>query len=331
MQNKAVSENTSTNQTDKPFKKSTWVNLNHRFSQQLRHLNVLDKKIIIAVSGGVDSVVLVDLFFKAIARTQRQNLVVAYVHHGGDIEYRNQAQSFCKELAKSYNLQFYALGPSEQSLIAENQLRIFRYQELLKLKERLKFDFVSTAHHQDDLLETRLIQLIRGSGLKGLRSLKPINDWKLRPALEFSKKSLLSYAKKCELKWMQDPSNQQNHFLRNWIRNFWLPQLQMVRPGSTESLARSLELICQSSEQDFSQISPMTVQNYWLLSDSQQKTVLGQMIFNAGYKNFSLGQVKEIQKRLDNPKKLHNFVLGPMIWSINAGLILVQIDPKHRT
>jgi tRNA(Ile)-lysidine synthase len=311
--------------------KLSWQNLNHRFLEILKQLRVVDKKTVIAVSGGLDSVVLTDLFAEVLGKKSSQYLALAYVHHGGASEYRSRAQVFCKNLAAKHKVPFYVLGPSQSDLNSENEMRIFRYRELLKLKQKLSFDFVATAHHQNDLLETRLLQLIRGTGQKGLNSLKALNGWKLRPLLGFSKQTLIDYASEQKLDWLEDPSNNNNRFLRNWIRNSWLPSLQNLRPGSIESLARSLEILSTAQNESLGQISPMNVQNYLMLTEPEQRTALSQMIFNAGYKNFSLGLIKEIQKRLDNPKKQHSFQLGPLNWSVNAGLILVFFNPKHNT
>lgn len=172
-----------------------------------------------AVSGGVDSMALLHLL-KERAST---NLIVAHFDHGiraNSAEDRRLVQ----QIAESYGLPFVydegELGPDA----SEAKAREARYNFLRKVVKASGAKAIITAHHQDDVLETAIINLLRGTGRKGLSSLASKKDV-LRPLLSVPKKELIKYAKEHKLKWSEDPTNLQTEYLRNYIRLKLLPKL----------------------------------------------------------------------------------------------------------
>jgi tRNA(Ile)-lysidine synthase len=196
-------------------------------------------KYVIAVSGGVDSVVLLDLLYSQFD-VPRKNLVVAHFDHGIR-ENSSEDRKFVEKLAKRYNLEFFygegKLGPSA----SEAEARKKRYEFLEKIKKQTGANAIITAHHQDDLLETVVINLLRGTGRKGLSSLKS-RDGLLRPLLNLSKADLLDYAREKKLGWREDETNVDRKYLRNYIRHDLLKKLSDGQKRTLLEISRQTDL-----------------------------------------------------------------------------------------
>ncbi len=168
---------------------------------------------IVAVSGGVDSVVLLDLLCK---QTDLK-LIVAHFDHGIRSDSATDSQ-FVNKLADKHNVQF-ELGSAQLGKDASEELaRNARYSFLHEIKNKYDAQQIITAHHSDDIIETIIINLTRGTGWRGLSSLRS-TDHILRPLLDFTKADILDYAKGNELKWVEDSTNQDLKYLRNEIRH----------------------------------------------------------------------------------------------------------------
>lgn len=168
---------------------------------------------VVAVSGGVDSVVLLDV----LSKQPDLSLVVAHFDHGirGDSA---EARKFVASLATNYGLVFEYGEGRLGSGASEATAREARYSFLQKVKEKHNAKAIITAHHQDDLIETAILNMLRGTGRKGLTSLSSREDI-LRPLLAFSKQELTEYAKANNLKWYEDSTNQDTKYLRNYVRH----------------------------------------------------------------------------------------------------------------
>ena len=176
-------------------------------------------KYIVAVSGGVDSVVLSDLlinYSKIQIPDSRFQFVVAHFDHGirPDSE---KDRVFVQDLAKKYDLPFEYEREELGKNASEDLARKRRYFFLNKIKSKYKADKIITAHHKDDVIETALINLYRGTNRLGLTSLANTDDIS-RPLLGYSKKEIIEYAKKNNLDWNEDPTNTDEKYLRNKIR-----------------------------------------------------------------------------------------------------------------
>ena len=175
-------------------------------------------KYVLAVSGGVDSVVLLD----ALYGRRDIELVVAHFDHGIRPDSKED-RVFVRSLAKKYGLPFeYAegrLGPRASEATA----RRARYDFLEEVCKAQAAAAIITAHHQDDVLETVIINMLRGTGRKGLSSLAS-GDKLERPLLHVPKQEIIKYAKSHGLKWHEDSTNQEEAYLRNYIRRRLLPK-----------------------------------------------------------------------------------------------------------
>ena len=183
------------------------------------------KSMTVALSGGLDSVVLLHLLHQ-LQKTHHYTLKASHVHHGLS-KNADKWVKFCEKLCTKLSVPLdvhYIKLPQKKSLGIEGEARQLRYEKLLQSKT----DLVVLAHHEDDQAETFLLQLIRGAGVKGLSSMAHFDDsrrlW--RPLLNTSRIDIESYAKKHKLKWIEDESNQNIDFDRNFIRSKVLPILK---------------------------------------------------------------------------------------------------------
>lgn len=169
-------------------------------------------KYIVAVSGGVDSMVLLDL----LAKLPGIELVVAHFNHGIRDD-SDEDESLVVETAGRYGLP-YAIGRGKMGpTTSEEQARKARYAFLEEVRQDFEAQAVVTAHHQDDIIETAYINLLRGTGPQGLVALSDRKALK-RPLNRFSKREIMSYAKANNLNWREDISNQDTSYLRNYVR-----------------------------------------------------------------------------------------------------------------
>ena len=183
------------------------------------------KSLTVALSGGVDSVVLLHLLHQ-LQKRQNFTLKASHVHHGLS-KNADKWVKFCEKLCAklSVPLDVHRIKlPQKKSLGIEGEARQLRYEKLLQSQT----DLVVLAHHEDDQAETFLLQLIRGAGVKGLSSMAHFDDTRRlwRPLLNTSRFDIESYAKKHKLKWIEDESNQNIDFDRNFIRSKVLPILK---------------------------------------------------------------------------------------------------------
>lgn len=306
--------------------------LDHQVWKLVKLHDLTEKKILVALSGGVDSVALLRVLSKVHPLNQ---LGVCYFHHGEDSnqEYRREAQVFCEKLCSLLKVPFFPLHASEFAK-SEADYRELRYEALRRVMFEGGFDVLSTGHHRDDLLETRLLRLIRGTGGQGLQAMQIYSEGLFRPLLEISKKDLKHYLHEEGIHAFSDPSNSSLDPLRNWIREHWLPELGRRSPGATASLARSLETIAEelqdrpwddllSRNESFSS-QGLSRAFYLTLSLSEQRRLLAQYLYALDKRDYSQAHLLEIQKRLDISQKVITFKVGGCDWEINAEQIKVQ-------
>lgn len=180
-----------------------------------------NKTYVAAISGGVDSMVLLDLLIKN-SKQNNWSIIVAHVNHGIRPD-SLEDESLVKSVAEKNSLVFEStrleLGEGASEALARSE----RYAFLESVKTKHNAAYIITAHHQDDLVETAILNLIRGTGRKGLSALKN-NEDKLRPLLEFPKSELIKYAKSNNVVWREDSTNSDTNYLRNYIRLELLPR-----------------------------------------------------------------------------------------------------------
>ena len=305
----------------------------HKTLKFLTHHNVKNQKVIVGVSGGVDSMALLGVLSE-LSSPCKLSLLAMYVHHGSSPDqkiksYRNQAKKFVKEVCDSRSIPFISSVPSKKILKTEEEFRNFRRTCLKNLFKKEQAHWIALAHNSGDVLETRLLHLIRGCGAQGL-SFPPMDPPWLRPFVSVSREELMNYAKACQIKWLEDPSNEQERFLRNWLRQNWLPALEKQRPGSRDTLARSFSHIAEAlngTEDSFSSlITKKGVKRNALLelSPSRQRSVLAFYMRKQKLKNYGLSHIEELLKHLDRTQKNFTLKLLRKNWRITKDFISVE-------
>lgn len=323
--------------------KTPWHPLEHQVYSQLQALELQGKTLILAVSGGPDSMALMSVLARLASALEVQ-IHVAHFHHGQNPNFkrqtgfRNRAQKLVVQTAKSWGLKCTTNRPKvELKKQSEAELREQRYRFLRGVggRDGWSAKLVVTAHHAQDLLETRLINLLRGSGFSGLQSLNLICEGceglpgTLRPFLGLTLTDLRKYILAHDIPCMTDPSNAKAETLRNWLRLKWLPQLNEFRPGSVAALARSLELLSEGAGSESSRAS--------LLYDGQldrrglkalprplQSRAIVEFLRHHRISSYTKAHVDEILKRLDTSRKQLNFALLKHQWIADAERVRVS-------
>jgi tRNA(Ile)-lysidine synthetase-like protein len=191
-------------------------------------------KYIVAVSGGVDSVVLLDMLVNGQIDLTDAEFVVAHFDHGIRENSADDA-SLVAELAQRYGLPFEIERVELGSDTSEEKAREERYKFLQKSRKKHEASHIITAHHQDDLVETAIFNLTRGTGWRGLASLKS-TDGILRPLLHLKKEDLYSHARKHQLNWSEDITNQDETYSRNYLRRQLIPKANAIDPSFKNKL-----------------------------------------------------------------------------------------------
>lgn len=309
------------------IKLNDWLYLEHHLWKEIKSHGLLDKKILVGFSGGVDSLALL----WGLRRVKKNGIEACYVHHGegGNSAYRDAAEVFCRNFCDEHEIPFHLKKNTGLVLNSEAELRDFRHKSLEEVRQQTTAVLLALAHHREDLLETRLLRLIRGTGPQGLMAMRVLQGALFRPFLKISKKDLQEYLGSFSLKAHEDPSNQDLHPMRNWLRQEWLVALEKRQAGAVNSLGRSLENLVDSldenslSEDLFTENS-LSHPHYLALSKTQQKQALAQYLLLRGVQDFSQSQLEEIQKRLDISQKELTFKVGGIDWVVNAQQIRVQ-------
>jgi tRNA(Ile)-lysidine synthase len=193
------------------------------------------ERLLVGVSGGVDSVVLLHLL-NCVAKSLNVSLHVAHLDHQIRSESSNDAV-FVRDLCGRWDIPCYVESYDVPGLAEGSKLSIemagrqARRETLQRVAEMIGADAIVLAHHLDDQLETFLIRLLRGSGQSGLAAMRVHNGAWWRPLLGCSRGQILDYAKKNELSWVEDQSNRNPVFLRNQLRHQLIPQLLEINPN----------------------------------------------------------------------------------------------------
>lgn len=297
-----------------------------------------NKKLAFAVSGGMDSVALLTASLRPL-QSLNTDFQVFHIHHGKQINsvgFRNQAFEFVSAFCTKHNISFQSNVPSVDLAFnfeageSESQMRDFRFQTFEKLMGQHQVDHVLLAHHREDLLETRLIQLLRGTGVEGFISMADIQDDKyLRPLLTVPRADLKKYLEQKKQNYLEDPSNQDIKYFRNFIRQRWLPEMESYRPGSVEALARSFEILSsklnRASEPVLSEVTEaISREDFLHFSREEKREVLLKFLKRNGVSYFSSSQIDEVIKRLDTDQRRLTFTVSSVIWVLEDKKVYIK-------
>lgn len=269
----------------------------------------------VGLSGGIDSVVLFDLVAR-LAASRNWRLRALHVHHGLSPNADSWA-AFCARLARSRRAPFRIAGVTVRSdgQGIEGAARLVRYAEFA----RADADVVLLAHHRDDQAETVLLQLLRGAGLEGLAAMplsRPLAGPDgtpasriVRPLLAASRDDIRRYARARRLRWIEDESNDDVQYARNFVRHRVLPLLDEFQPGAAERLARSAGHLALAAEtaQAYAAVDAASIAldaTHWSvaglvqLGPARGAQVLRSIIRERGARSASVAQLDEVWRQL---------------------------------
>ena len=220
-----------------------------KFKQHL-HQNfpfLEDKKLLIAISGGIDSVVLAHL-------CSQLNLNFSLCHCNFNLrgQESDDDEAFVTSLAKTLKTPVYTTSFETEKYATKNKVSIqvaardLRYTWFYKLLDTNGYDYVLTAHNTNDNLETFIINLTRGSGLEGFTGIPPVNQKSVRPLLAFSRDEITLFAIKNGIIWREDKSNASIKYVRNKVRHKVIPILKELNPHVLESFQNTIEYLNES-------------------------------------------------------------------------------------
>lgn len=242
-------------------------------------------KILLALSWWVDSVVLLDLLVK---KFDKSEIIIWHYNHNLRWKESDDDELFCKKISSKNWIKFY-YEKAKKSPKNEDEARNLRYNFLIKIAEKENCNYIATAQHKDDQVETLLLQLIRWTWgfspmqIKTKDKRLKTKDILYRPLLNFSKKEIIEYAKDNKLSWREDSTNKESIFTRNKIRNEILPKLNEINPSFWESLINLANLsstwadfIRQEAAEHISEIN----WNPELISKSSVLKVISKRVFD---------------------------------------------------
>ncbi|RYZ50384.1 MAG: tRNA lysidine(34) synthetase TilS, partial [Chitinophagaceae bacterium] len=208
-----------------------------------KNLSLTQHRFLLAVSGGVDSVVLC-----ALCKEAGLNFAIAHCNFGLRGEESNRDEAFVRSLGEHYGVAVFiqkfdtAAFAAEQKLSIQEAARNLRYDWFDSLRQDHGFVYTLLAHHANDNIETVLMNFFRGTGLEGLTGMPDENRERacLRPMLHVKRSEILAYAAEHNLQWVEDSSNASSKYTRNFFRNEIIPQLQTVFPQVEENLVHNI-------------------------------------------------------------------------------------------
>ena len=236
----------------------------------LHHMVKPDDSVIVAVSGGADSMCLAHVF-NSLKDSLKCSLHIAHFVHGlrpGEDEKETElVEQFSLKLNLPYTIEKSSVL-SQKSKSLEEKARESRYDFFLRLKKNISADSVATAHSMNDHAETLIINSIRGSGITGISAIPAIRDgWIIRPFLGIKRSAIMAYIKLHRIPFAEDSSNNDLRFLRNSIRHKIMPALETYQPNIVELLARTSSL-AREDDQFMENLA-----GEWVLANTKDKNL----------------------------------------------------------
>lgn len=293
------------------------------FKQNKKHFKN-HNKVLLAVSTGIDSMVMLEYFIELKEKFEIDELAVAHVNHGLRAQSKEE-EGYLKEFCFKKNIPFHVAhfkGPKE---FTENSARDFRYNFFKDLMNKFGYTAVVTAHHKDDQSETVLMRIIRGSrlfDLKGIKEKQVFNNGELiRPFLSLRKSEFPN------IFHFEDETNKGTDYFRNRVRNIYIPELEKENvqfSNSLVELSNEVEKISNSFSELIKGINYNDLSTFRKYSEDTQLFFIQDYLTNFGDLMLSKGTIKDIIRMLNNGKcynqKIKNdykLIISKNIWEIS--------------
>jgi len=193
-------------------------------------------KILLTISGGIDSMVMLDLFIKT-----NSKIAVAHCNFGLRSNESDEDEKLVFDTCQKNNIEYFTIKFNTKSFAEENKISIqmaarqLRYDWFNKIAFENNFQFIATAHHQNDVAETMLINITRGTGISGLHGILPKNNNIIRPLLFTNKVEITIYANENNIEFREDSSNKKDDYWRNKIRHLVIPKLEELNANAVNN------------------------------------------------------------------------------------------------
>jgi tRNA(Ile)-lysidine synthase len=296
-------------------------------------------KLIVGLSGGADSVVLLYVLHRL-----GYNCLAAHCNFHLRSEEADRDEQFTETFAQNRHIPFFKKDfdtssvAKERAVSIEMAARDLRYEWFEKLRKKEKAAAIVVAHHQDDSIETLLLNLIRGTGIKGLTGIKPRNGFVVRPLLCVSKTEILLYAGTEKLPFVTDSTNKQDEFTRNKIRLQVIPLLKTLNPSVNEALIQTMNNLNEAAKIYEAEIEK-ALQSVWdkeknsidipaLKNFPSSETILFELL-----KKFGFGKevIADIHKAIDaQPGKVFYSPTHRLVKDRDA-FLLSRFETHHET
>lgn len=251
------------------------------------------KKLLLATSGGIDSMVMVHLF-------QQLDFEIAIAHCNFQLRGMDSFgdQNFVQNYADANNIPLFVTQFDTKAFAEDYKLstqvaaRELRYNWFYELLETEKFDYILTAHHADDNIETFLINLTRGTGLDGLTGIPEQNENVIRPFLLFSRQEIETYAKENTIQWREDSTNASDKYLRNKIRHHLVPILKELNPNFLSSFHKTQTYLQEAQ----AMVEDASIMVYQQVANQDEDNIhfdLNQLMKLPNYKSYLYQWLKE--------------------------------------
>lgn len=227
-----------------------------------RNICKIDEMILLAVSGGIDSMVLTHLFQRAGFKTG-----IAHCNFSLRGEESDLDEELVRDTASGYGVSFYNIKfetkehAKKLGISIQMAARELRYQWFEKIRSENNFDSVAVAHNLNDNIETLLINLIRGTGITGLTGMKPVSSRIIRPLLFASRERIREYRDQFDIPFREDKSNSDTKYTRNKIRHLILPVLKEINPALESTLTETAERLSGIYEIVTDQVQKITARS----------------------------------------------------------------------
>ncbi len=224
------------------------MNLLKKFQTTLNKLAPEEATFLLAVSGGMDSCVMAELFHRS-----GKKCIIAHCNYQLRDEDSNLDAAHVQQLANKLGYPVYINTFETEHYATAHHLSIqmaarkLRYDWFKELQIDYKCKYIVTAHHSGDQAETMLLNLAKGRSVQALAGIPAVNNSVIRPLLEFTKEEMLQFAKQNNITWREDISNISDDYERNYIRHIVIPRLQEVNPGLFSSMQQSSNLLKEAA------------------------------------------------------------------------------------
>lgn len=227
-----------------------------------------EKTLLVGFSGGADSVCLSDITYK-LSQKYGFKLVLCHLNHNWRGEHSLADMEFCKKFSRERNLEILTETLSAEEKQTETNARELRYEFFEDCKDKSNANALLLAHNKNDRVETLIYRIIKGTGVKGLVSIKEKRDYILRPLINVSRAEIEKYCQSNNLNFVTDSTNFENDYNRNYIRNEILPKFEKINPKYIDAI-NNLSILAEENETLINEILEKTYSN--ILKDNKIST-----------------------------------------------------------